>query len=1252
MVVTIPFLFLLDTTEAIEICFFGIHLSKSETALTEFVTCNGSEMKIFSTIEEDIQEIIVARSCVKDLDDSVIICANHEDLLGKHFLQKTHTLNRNCLWPSHQKIRSSVKDLRNPFPSTLGDDRKQSMFLFSNHSVLLPFQSKVCKMCKPKCAKMLEGFIEESIRSPVIRRSVLAFENLPDISPRSNSASLASSQDTFNVASQASSHDCYSMPSQDKQKSKKKLLDDLISENNIDAKVKSCLNGDWEKLGPERRRQVLDYAGAGVASVLETIAPNDQSGLLYRNLVQSNYVEKHLTSEVPLSKFAEEIINTANGVSESFDALQQYISTLVEIPGINFRFLNQFNSTPEDHDSDDEDAFEKVKSKRKFTFRFTYHLWISSVKHRRRYGHGNEPIKREKNFKWYDYEVCETVYNYIVSPLNTQRNSFGVFNLKDDSGKISTIGRVIRHQRNSDLVKNVQAHLKGLGMRVPSRSFLFKFIANLPAANHKEMKGVNNIAEDAMRAFSTLDKIVDTFSSDYGLQEHEQNNLKSCLSASKTYLKTKYYDNLSTYSPILSHCIACAVSDPNDDKKFIEECDHVHENITCDRCELIYETIDILKSLLKKYTDENLLSEYSAAVFCKRLKDSLAAIKNYQAHLVKVHTQECEWNRLIEKRDPSVAFMEVDWGMKHLPRRQRQKLSEFFAKNGYSNQIACFIRIIPNSFEIDSITPKDYQKQVDAYVSIVEDDSKQDALTSAAIIKENIIAYKKNHPDVKQLWLRSDCAGCYKCAKLIQAMFSLEVPDLKINGYVFSAPCDGKSICDTYSSIIKFHLSKIVSSGLMDTTSPRNFAKAIEAASGVANVIVMLGKFEFRTDIYFNKIQKITDLSTFIFLENGIKAFKQGRYGEGLDMKMNKIAFPAHYNYEFIGPEMPRRNEKKNLIFRKPGETEIVEGRIDDVDDDIDDEDFLQDPIMQGTIYKCPQENCDAEYQNLDNLQNHLSNNKCFQKRKLRTESIYTHFQRKYIETFGMNSSEKLTDSEKRYKFMSWDTALESISLLPTLKQDDSETSTAFSKGFGVRSICTKNVIHDDVRAFVKEIFDQGETTNKHMQYPNIVQAIEDAKDAYENPRFFPHKWLDVQQVSYLVSRFMKEKGKRTTTLSNEPTQEDISVNLAEENFTRRRDAIQSAIDNMQDHKPLSEQSHPLLLEDGTPVCDIAKDYFDNPTGRESWIMSEPYSEVQPILDAMNIQLEGKNRRMAATEIVNFVKRNCGCIPMRRKRNA
>ena len=810
-----------ESMDDLEQCFFGTYLSKAETALTEIVKCCQSEKKRFHELEEDLQTIIIERACVKEIDEDSTICVSHESVLGKDFFTKAHAHN-SCLWPSHVKSRTTKgQSLRNPFPATSGNVKKQSLHLYSKHGIILPFDSKVCRNCKAKCIEHLKDFVEDEVKSPIINRRAIE----PDICMYVDSQASSTAQESIQTISQASSHSHYSLPSEEKQTNKVGHLDALIKENGIKLTNASCLVNDWNDVAPTRQRQILDYAGAGVASVMQTIAPNnDQAGLVYQKLVESKYVQKHLQSEIPLSKFAEEIINTANGNADSYDALVQYFSTLYGIPGIDFQFLNQFNmpSNQENISSDSEDSGGetiKVKTRSKFIFRFTKHMWNASVKHRRRNGYGNVPVIKEKKCNWsQNLEVCEAIFNYIVSPLNTQRNSYGVINIKNDSGEVSTIGKVIRHHRNSDLVRNIQAHLQGLGLPVPSRSFLFKFLAHLPAGSMKEMKGVNNIQEDAMRSFTTLENIVDEYATKYGLFESERINLKACILASKSYIKTQYFNHLSVTNPVLSHCVSCAVSDTSDRKEFIAECEYNHENIECDRCQLIYQTIDALKALLEHYNTEQILSDYELAVIDKRLNDSKAAILQYQAHLVQVFTQESEWEKLIEKCDPTVAFYVADWGMKYLPRRHRCKMSEWFGQNGMPNHIGCFTRIVPHSFQQDSVTPKDYKKQVDTYVSIVQDNAKQDALTSVAIIKENLIAYKKNYPEVKKMYLRSDNAGCYHSSTMIQALHSLEIPDFQIVDYIYSAPCDGKSICDTYFAIIKVVLNKGNSTNTFDSS--------------------------------------------------------------------------------------------------------------------------------------------------------------------------------------------------------------------------------------------------------------------------------------------------------------------------------------------------------------------------------------------------------------------------------------------------
>ena len=76
------------------------------------------------------------------------------------------------------------------------------------------------------------------------------------------------------------------------------------------------------------------------------------------------------------------------------------------------------------------------------------------------------------------------------------------------------------------------------------------------------------------------------------------------------------------------------------------------------------------------------------------------------------------------------------------------------------------------------------------------------------------------------------------------------------------------------------------------------------------------------------------------------------------------------------------------------------------------------------------------------------------------------------------------------------------------------------------------------------------------------------------------------------------------------------------------------------------------LSEDGTNICGIAKNYYDNEKTKNSFVMEADFSEIKPILEAIGVELQGRSKREAGKAILNYVKTNCSCIPLRRKRNA
>ena len=116
------------------------------------------------------------RSCVTDVKENAMICHTHEKFLGHDYLKRFSGGNTYCMWPSHKGKSRKCKTLRNPFPSKSNNEKKQSLFLYRNHSIILPFQSKICQDCSHDCRDKLKDFQEELVPSPELRRISLNLE--------------------------------------------------------------------------------------------------------------------------------------------------------------------------------------------------------------------------------------------------------------------------------------------------------------------------------------------------------------------------------------------------------------------------------------------------------------------------------------------------------------------------------------------------------------------------------------------------------------------------------------------------------------------------------------------------------------------------------------------------------------------------------------------------------------------------------------------------------------------------------------------------------------------------------------------------------------------------------------------------------------------------------------------------------------------------------------------------------------------
>ena len=144
-------------------------------------------------------------------------------------------------------------------------------------------------------------------------------------------------------------------------------------------------------------------------------------------------------------------------------------------------------------------------------------------------------------------------------------------------------------------------------------------------------------------------------------------------------------------------------------------------------------------------------------------------------------------NQESAKRDALQSVLVViDWAMKFLQMKYREKQSEWFAKRGLS-------------WHISSVISKDQETQKAKVLSYAHllDSCCQDWYAVVSILENLFQNIKINFPNVKHAFLRSDEAGCYHCNHLIAAVKDIgDRVGITVARYDFSEPQQGKFVCD------------------------------------------------------------------------------------------------------------------------------------------------------------------------------------------------------------------------------------------------------------------------------------------------------------------------------------------------------------------------------------------------------------------------------------------------------------------------
>ena len=455
--------------------------------------------------------------------------------------------------------------------------------------------------------------------------------------------------------------------------------------------------------------------------------------------------------------------------------------------------------------------------------------------------------------------------DFINRPYFYQDVSYGTRKLKLDNGETITMPNIVRTVTRATIIAQYKEHCKEEEFSPLSERTMYRVLKVREASERKSLQGLDNIAADGAAAFVILETIVDDLEQS-GVEKLKLDELRKRILESKKYLKTGYKVHCKAHEDeCADHCRKFALSDPHD-KDFVCSCSHQH-NVVCPECEDLKRLFIDMRALI----DEFVTGFYSQDQKDDLLYDLLEAEKQifeWKAHTLRSINQEAAKEEIVENLKENSALIVMDWAMKFLQSKYREKQSDWFAKRGLS-------------WHISSVIYKgcDRNIQVFSYTHIF-DTCTQDWYAVTSII-ENLLQTIKEDLQVTKVFLRSDEAGCYHNNYLIAAVRDIgDIVGVEVAGYHFSEPQNGKDVCDRILCPMKLAIRRYCNEG-HDILTAQDMRKALveKRVKGTTASVNTIN--ETNKSLKMKDIPNISTYHNFNYEKNGVRVWKAHGIGPG-----------------------------------------------------------------------------------------------------------------------------------------------------------------------------------------------------------------------------------------------------------------------------------------------------------------------------------------------------------------------------------
>ena len=568
---------------------------------------------------------------------------------------------------------------------------------------------------------------------------------------------------------------------------------------------------------------------------------------------------------------------------------------------------------------------------------------------------------------------------------------------------------------------------------------------------------------------------------------------------------------MSTSSRVPDHCRPFALSHKSDED-FTTECDHQHD-LRCDRCDLIPSVFDEVELALKDSalalsSEDKKEMEY---VICESKKN----IEAWKAHLLRAINQDEARLNLLQGLNPASVLVVLDWAMKFLPRKYRESQSDWFGKRGISWHIAV------------AMTKREGLLEIMTFVHVFQSCS-QDSHTVLAIIDDVVGQLKAERPEINQVCLRQDNAGCYHNAFNLLAMKELAKKYQVAFRVDFSDPQGGKGSCDRRAATIKNHVKAYLNSG-NDVETASQMKRAIESGTGIQGVRVMLCDPPTVPKSEPLKWDGVSFINNISYSNDGIIVWQEYNIGEGKFIKWSEFNLPRKIftpRIKVIEDATSRKATFTEVKARKrPAAEHLSSGsQAEKADNSSSDN---EETAQETKLFQCPDDGCVKSFQRFSSLQRHLDVGK--HKFVLERETL--------LDKAMLSYATKLVQGNAGLENQPRDEPGTSRIL---------EYTDSPSKGWALKSSAVQRKrFNESQKQYLTKLFNLGEQTGYKVDANNVSQSMRKARNIDGSLMFDTSDYLTGKQITSFFSRLARKR--RAVRVDDSEEEDEEEAKLHEE---------------------------------------------------------------------------------------------------------